>query len=59
MDKNLSALKPQQVWKHFAQIVNIPRPSHHEEKIRKYVMDVARSLGLECREDEAHNVYVR
>ena len=59
MDKNLSALKPQLVWKHFAQIVNIPRPSHHEEKIRKYVMDVARSLGLECREDEAHNVYVR
>lgn len=24
-----------------------------------YVLDTARSLGLECREDEAHNVYVR
>ncbi len=59
MDKNLTALKPALVWKHFAQIVNIPRPSHHEEKIRKYVMDVVRSLGLECKEDAAHNVYVR
>ncbi|MDE7123462.1 MAG: beta-Ala-His dipeptidase, partial [Alistipes sp.] len=47
------------VWKHFAQIARIPRPSGHEEAIRAYVMDVARSLGLECREDEAHNVYVR
>ena len=27
MDKNLSALKPALVWKHFAQIARIPRPS--------------------------------
>jgi len=59
MDKNLAALKPALVWKHFAQIVNIPRPSSHEEKIRAYVMKTAGELGLECREDSAHNVYVR
>lgn len=59
MDKNLSALKPALVWKHFAQIVRIPRPSSHEEKIRKYVMDFAKSRRLECKEDAAHNVYVR
>lgn len=59
MDRNLAALKPALVWKHFAEIVRIPRPSGHEEKIRAYVMGVARSLGLECREDEAHNIYVR
>ena len=46
--RNLSALKPALVWKHFAQIVRIPRPSSHEEKIRKYVMDFAREKGLEC-----------
>ncbi len=33
--RNLSALKPALVWKHFAQIVRIPRPSSHEEKIRR------------------------
>lgn len=59
MDKNLSALKPSLVWKHFAEIARIPRPSSHEEKIRKYVLDFARSQGLECKEDAAHNVYVR
>lgn len=59
MDKNLTALKPALVWKHFAEICKIPHPSHHEEKIRAYVMGVAKGLGLECKEDEAHNVYVR
>jgi len=59
MDRNLAALKPALVWKHFARIVRIPRPSSHEEKIRAYVLDVARELGLERREDAAHNVYVR
>ena len=59
MDRNLTALKPALVWKHFAEIVRIPRPSSHEEKIREYVLGVARALGLECREDQAHNVYVR
>lgn len=59
MNRNLAALKPALVWKHFAEIARIPRPSSHEEKIRKYVLDFARSKGLECREDAAHNVYVR
>ncbi len=59
MDKNLTALKPALVWKHFAQIVRIPRPSHHEERIRRYILDFAAAHGLECREDGAHNVYVR
>ena len=59
MDRNLTALKPALVWKHFAEIVRIPRPSHHEEQIRHYILDFARAKGLECREDEAHNVYVR
>ncbi len=59
MDRNLTALKPALVWKHFAEIVRIPRPSHHEEKIRAYVLAEARRMGLECLEDDAHNVYVR
>ncbi len=59
MNRNLTALKPELVWKHFAAIARIPRPSSHEEKIRQYVLDFARAKGLECLEDEAHNVYVR
>lgn len=59
MDRNLKALKPALVWKHFSEITRIPRPSHHEEKIRKYILDFAAALGLEHKEDDAHNVYVR
>lgn len=59
MDKNLKALNPKLVWKHFAEIVNIPRPSSHEQKIRQYIKDFAAAQGLYCQEDEAHNVYVR
>ena len=59
MDRNLTALNPALVGKHFAEIVRTPRPSHHEGQIRRYILDFARAKGLECREDEAHNVYVR
>ncbi len=59
MNRDLTALKPALVWKHFAEIARIPRPSGHEEKIRAYVLAEARRMGLECLEDEAHNIYVR
>ena len=58
MDKNLTALKPSLVWKHFAAITQIPHPSHHEEKIREYVVNFAKAQGLEHSVDEANNVYV-
>ena len=59
MDKNLAALKPALVWKHFAQIVNIPRPSGSEERIRQYLVDFAVAQGIEHKVDEAGNVYMR
>ncbi len=59
MDKNLAALKPALVWKHFAQIVNIPRPSGSEERIRQYLVDFAVAQGIEYKVDEAGNVYMR
>ena len=59
MNKDFSALSPALVWKHFAAICNIPHPSHHEEKIRQYVVDFAQAQGLEYIVDDANNVYVR
>ena len=58
MDKNLKALKPELVWKHFSEIANIPHPSHHEEKIREYVVEFAKAHNLEYTVDDACNVYV-
>ena len=59
MNRDFSALCPALVWIHFAAICNIPHPSHHEEKIRQYVVDFAEAQGLEYKVDEANNVYVR
>ncbi|MBP3290380.1 MAG: aminoacyl-histidine dipeptidase [Alistipes sp.] len=59
MDKNLAALKPALVWKHFAEIVNIPRPSGSEDKIRQYLVDFAVAHNIEHSVDEAGNVYMR
>ena len=47
MDKNLKALNPALVWKHFAEICNIPHPSHSEEKIRQYLVDFAVANNIE------------
>ncbi|MBP3483077.1 MAG: aminoacyl-histidine dipeptidase [Alistipes sp.] len=59
MDRNLKALKPAPVWEHFSEIVKIPRPSHHEELIRNYIVAFAEKHGLEHEVDGANNVYIR
>ena len=41
MNTDLTSLKPALVWKHFAAMTQIPRPSFHEEKIRRYVLDLS------------------
>ncbi len=58
MDKNLAGLSPALVWKHFAEICNIPHPSHSEDKIRQYLVDFAVEKGIEHKVDEAGNVYM-
>lgn len=59
MDKNLNALQPAAVWKYFSEIAAIPRPSHHEERIREYILRFAERHRLEHCLDEAGNVYIR
>lgn len=59
MEKSIKNLQPEAVWKHFAAICAIPHPSHHEEKIREYVVSFAREHELECIVDEGNNVIVR
>ena len=43
-------LAPQNVWKHFYSLTQIPRPSGHMEKITKFLIDFGKGLGLaRCR----------
>jgi len=55
----VETLEPQVLWKHFDQILSIPRASKHEEMIRDYVLDVARRAGAEVEVDGAGNTVVR
>jgi dipeptidase D len=55
----VSELEPLPLWRHFDEILKIPRPSKSEEKIRDYVIGVAERAGLEHKTDAAGNVVVR
>ena len=57
--KDITGLKPERVWKYFSEICAVPHPSHHEEAIRRFLVDKAGEFGVECIEDKAGNVIMR
>jgi len=59
MDRNLKKLSPGKVWEKFEEITRIPRPSHHEDAIRRYLLAEARAHGIEAFGDGAGNVIMR
>ncbi len=59
MSSAIEGLKPELVWKYFAEISAIPRPSKHEEKMTKYLLATAGKLGLEAKADKFGNVVAR
>ncbi len=59
MDKDFSKLKPELLWKRFSEICSIPHPSHHEEKIREYIVNFAKEHKLDYTVDEGPNVIIR
>ena len=59
MSSAIEGLEPQLLWKHFAALSRIPRGSKNEAAAAQFVLDTARQLGLEARQDGAGNVLVR
>jgi dipeptidase D len=55
----VEGLKPQELWQHFYEISQIPRCSKHEDKIREYVIEVAKRNGSEYKLDQTKNVVVK
>ena len=49
------SLAPQNVWKHFYSLTQIPRPSGHMEKVTEFLINFGKGLGLESFVDEAGN----
>lgn len=52
-------LKPAALWKNFADMNAIPRPSKHEDKIQAFAKKFGEDLGLETIVDEIGNVIIR
>lgn len=56
---NIAELNPTPLWKHFAKLCEIPRPSKHEDRVVEYIVDFAKHRGLEVQLDEIGNVISR
>ena len=59
MTPALAELEPKPIWKHFAALAAIPRPSTKEAAARDYVLSIAKRLGLESVQDKVGNTVVR
>ncbi|MBQ4376973.1 MAG: aminoacyl-histidine dipeptidase [Bacteroidales bacterium] len=57
--KELENLKPAKVWQFFGELMQIPRPSKHEEQVSAFLQKFGRDRGLETLSDELGNVLIR
>lgn len=57
--KELENLKPAKVWQFFGELMQIPRPSKHEEQVSAYLQKFGRDRGLETLSDALGNVLIR
>jgi dipeptidase D len=55
----VAGMEPQDVWQNFYDLTQIPRPSHHEEQVRDFLVQFGKGLGLETIVDGAGNVLIR
>lgn len=53
------ALNPQNVWKHFYSLTQIPRPTGQMDRVTRFVLDFGKLLNLETKQDKAGNVLIR
>lgn len=52
-------IQPTEVWSIFDQMLQIPRPSNHEDAIQEWAVNFGKSLGLETLKDEVGNVIIK
>lgn len=53
------SLAPQNVWKHFYALTQVPRPSGHLKKVQEFLLNYGKSVGVESILDEAGNIIYR
>ena len=47
------SLAPQNVWKHFYSLTQVPRPSGYLKKVQEFLLNFGKSVGVESFQDEA------
>lgn len=55
----IGALEPKAVWRFFAELSAVPRPSKHEEQVRAHMRTTAQRLGFNLREDSVGNLLIQ
>lgn len=56
---SISLLEPKNIWKNFAALNAVPRPSKKEEKVIAFIKNFGESLDLETSVDEVGNVIIK
>lgn len=55
----ITDLQPKLIWECFNEITKIPRPTHHLDKMREFLVDWANKHNIEVATDEVGNVVMR
>ena len=56
---SIKNLQPNAIWQNFYKLTQVPRPSHHEEKAREFMLNWAKENNIEAIVDEAGNIIMR
>ena len=56
---SVTSLEPTVLWKHFADLNAVPRPSKHEERVIQFMVDYGNRLGLPTMKDAVGNVIIK
>jgi dipeptidase D len=59
MLQDITALEPKELWKNFADLNAIPRPSKKEERVIEFMQTFGKNLNLETITDECGNVIIK
>ncbi|MPQ46253.1 beta-Ala-His dipeptidase [Marinifilum sp. N1E240] len=59
MKKILDTLQPAEIWRHFEDICQIPRPSKKEDQIIEFLIKFGKKNNLETKKDEIGNVLIK
>lgn len=56
---DITQLAPAALWKNFAALNAVPRPSKHEERVTQFVKSFGERQGLDTIQDETGNIIIR